>query len=101
MRTKTFKDLGECTLICGAKGYKVYSIPNSESWLITSGDFELVTNDNVVTQYINLKYLPIDQQQKAIDDFEKMITDHERIFGSLLEAKKEVSRGNYNRRKKE
>lgn len=77
MRTKTI-DGQDCILVCGGPGFKIYSVPNSDSWLIFKGSIKLKlapTHDiyKLVSQYVNLRYQPRDRQADIKAQFDAFL----------------------------
>ena len=81
MRSKELKIAGEkkeAVLVAGGSGFKVYAVSGLNGWALALGRKISFIEDKtpaaqIVANYVNLKYQPINTQESIKDEFNQLI----------------------------
>lgn len=81
MRSKELKIAGEkkeAVLVAGGSGFKVYAVSGLNGWALALGRKISFIEDKtpaaqIVANYVNLKYQPINTQEAIKDEFNQLI----------------------------
>jgi len=81
MRSKELKIAGEkkeAVLVAGGSGFKVYAVSGLNGWALALGRKISFIEDKtpaaqIVANYVNLKYQPINVQESIKDEFNQLI----------------------------
>lgn len=81
MRSKELKIAGEkkeAVLVAGGSGFKIYAVSGLNGWALALGRKISFIEDKtpaaqIVANYVNLKYQPINAQEGIKDEFNQLI----------------------------
>lgn len=81
MRSKELKIAGEkkeAVLVAGGSGFKIYAVSGLNGWALALGRKISFIEDKtpaaqIVANYVNLKYQPINVQEDIKDEFNQLI----------------------------
>lgn len=81
MRSKELKIAGEkkeAVLVAGGSGFKIYAVSGLNGWALALGRKISFIEDKtpaaqIVANYVNLKYQPINAQEGIRDEFNQLI----------------------------